>query len=71
VRGRLGLAQEGAWGCTPTSTMLGVAPPLLAAPALGVAPPLLVRVLYLLQLEFCFTSSFSYTRTHTNTCCPL
>jgi hypothetical protein len=44
---------------------------LLAAPPLGVAPPLLVRVLYLLQLEFCFTSSFSYTRTHTNTRCPL
>jgi hypothetical protein len=27
--------------------------------------------MYLLQLEFCFTSSFSYTRTRTNTCCPL
>jgi hypothetical protein len=51
--------------------MLGVAPPLLAAPPLGAAPPLLVRVLYLLQLEFCFTSIFSYTRTFTNTCCPL
>jgi hypothetical protein len=50
---------------------LGAAPPLLAAPPLGAAHPLLVRVLYLLQLEFCFTSSFSYTRTRTNTCCPL
>jgi hypothetical protein len=45
--------------------------PLLAAPPIGDAPPLLVRVLYLLQLEFCFTSSFSYTRNNTNMCCPL
>jgi hypothetical protein len=50
---------------------LGAAPTLLAAPPLGAALPLLVRVMYLLQLEFCFTSSFSYTRTRTNTCCPL
>jgi hypothetical protein len=45
--------------------------PFAGRPPLGAAPPLLVRVLYLLQLEFSFTSSFSYTRTHTNTCCPL
>jgi hypothetical protein len=51
--------------------MLGAAPLLLAAPPLGAAPPLLVGVLYLLQLEFCFTSSFGYTRIRTNTCCPL
>jgi hypothetical protein len=33
--------------------------------------PFIIRVLYLWQLEFCFTSSFSYTRTRTNMCCPL
>jgi hypothetical protein len=25
---------------------------------------------YVLRLEFCFTSSFSYSRRRTNTCCP-
>jgi hypothetical protein len=42
--------------------------PFLVAPPLGAAPPLLVSVLYLLELEFCFISSFSYTRACTNTC---
>jgi hypothetical protein len=41
--------------------MLGAAPPFVGRPPLGDAPLLLVRVLHLLQLEFCFTSSFSYT----------
>jgi hypothetical protein len=44
VRGRLGLAQEGAQGCTPAPTTQGAVQPLLAAPPLGAAPPLLVRV---------------------------
>jgi hypothetical protein len=43
-----------------------VAPALLFVPLLY-----LVRVLFHLELEFCFTSSFSYPRTRTNTCCPL
>jgi hypothetical protein len=43
-RGRLGLHPR-------THDARGGAP-LLAAPPLGVAPPLLVRVLYLLQLDF-------------------
>jgi hypothetical protein len=43
-----------------------VAPALLFTPLLY-----LVRVLFHLELEFCFTSSFSYPRTRTNMCCPL
>jgi hypothetical protein len=43
-----------------------VAPALLFTPLLY-----LVRVLFHLELEFCFTSSCSYPRTRTNTCCPL
>jgi hypothetical protein len=39
-----------------------VAPSLLFTPLLY-----LVRVLFHLELEFCFTSSFSYPRTRTNT----
>jgi hypothetical protein len=43
-----------------------VAPALLFTPLLY-----LVRVLFHLEHEFCFTYSFSYHRTRTNTCCPL
>jgi hypothetical protein len=62
---------RGCLGLHPRIHDARVGAPFAGRPPLGAAPPLLVRVLYLLQLEFCFTSSFSYTRTRTNTCCPL
>jgi hypothetical protein len=42
----------------------------LAAPR-GCAPLYLSRSCASFVFEFCFTSSFSYPRTRTNTCCPL
>jgi hypothetical protein len=44
------------------SNRVTVAPALLFTPLLY-----LVRVLFHLELEFCFTSSFGYPRTRTNT----
>jgi hypothetical protein len=58
----------------PASPLMRVPHTLFPPRVLGVVPPsllYLIRVPFVFQLEFCFTSSFSYIRPHTNTWCPL